>query len=565
MTYTDEQNRIFEFVAKGEGHGIIDAVAGAGKTTTIIEAAKYTNHPNSLLFCAFNRSIAGEINNRFVEKRLFQVTTSTIHSLGLQILKTNLSSEKEIKLKENKYQELINNSGIRKELLPRFKEILKINNLNYDEYAEKQNHEVNNLIWKIRRRLLEINQKYRLTLCKDNFTDLRNMVFHYGIFSEIEEAKRNIDTELELYFDAHQYLLTQANKFSENHYIIDYADMLYLPYKWKLQSPKKFGFLFIDECQDLSRSQLVVALKYASKGSRILSVGDPIQSIYGFSGADIESFNNIEKITNAKRLPLTTCFRCPKLVINLAQEFRSDIQGNKGYDGKVEEILIKDVVKSTEENDLIVSRTKDPILLLVFRFIEFEKKVRIHPDIAKDLIRRLRGLFQKELITRRIESFPGGFNGLKKEALDRQGWIIRKEAKRIIDNQLREIHIKEELSVLESKLEFLHKRYEIWKKECSSLEDIFKKINEYISEKENPITLSTIHTAKGLEANRVFILDFEKLPLKRPEQKEWEKIQENNLKYVAITRAKEELFLVSSEKIQEQKDEGSLFDDLFDL
>ncbi len=565
MNYTPEQIKIFEFVEDGEGHGIIDAVAGAGKTTTIIEAANYTSEPSNLLFCAFNRSIAGEINKRFVEKGLFQVTTSTIHSLGLQILKANLASEKEIRLKENKYQELLNQPKTLESLLPRFKEILKINNLRYDDYVEKQTHEVNNLIWKIRRRLLEINSKYRLTLCKDNFTDLRNMVFHYGIFSEIEEAKRNIDLELELYFDAHEQLLLLANEFSERYYLIDYADMLYLPYKWKLQSPKKYSFLFIDECQDLSKSQLAVALKYAKKESRILSVGDPIQSIYGFSGADIQSFETIEKITKAKRLPLTTCFRCPKSVINLAKEFRNDIQGIKEYDGTVEEMLLEDVVKSTKQNDLVVSRTKDPILLLVFRFIESEKKVRIHPDIARELISRLRRLFPKELIARRIDSFPGGFDGLKEDAFNKQEWIIKKEAERIIDGQLREIHIKEELSVLKSKLEFLHKRYEIWKKNCHSLEDIFKKINEYITEKKNPITLSTIHTAKGLEANRVFILDFHKLPLKHPEQKAWEKIQEKNLKYVAITRAKEELYLVNSEEIQEQKEEGSLFDDLFDI
>lgn len=36
MNYTEEQNKIFDFVQEDKGHGIIDAVAGAGKTTTII-------------------------------------------------------------------------------------------------------------------------------------------------------------------------------------------------------------------------------------------------------------------------------------------------------------------------------------------------------------------------------------------------------------------------------------------------------------------------------------------------------------------------------------------------
>src|SRR5690606_20220220 len=107
--------------------------------------------------------------------------------------------------------------------------------------------------------------------------------------------------------------------------------------------------LFIDECQDLSRSQLAVALKYAKRGGRILSVGDPFQSIYGFTGADIKSFSTIEKTTKANKLPLTVCFRCPKSVIEMAKEFRSDISGNKNYDGIITEIELERVVQLTKE------------------------------------------------------------------------------------------------------------------------------------------------------------------------------------------------------------------------
>lgn len=97
------------------------------------------------------------------------------------------------------------------------------------------------------------------------------------------------------------------------------------------------------------------------------------------------------------------------------------------------------------------------------------------------------------------------------------------------------------------------------------MEDIFKKLYAYVNEKENPITISTIHTAKGLEQKRVFIINYSDLPLTHPEHKDWEKTQEVNLKYVAVTRAKEELFLVNSENIEDRETEGSLFDDLFEI
>ena len=95
------------------------------------------------------------------------------------------------------------------------------------------------------------------------------------------------------------------------------------------------------------------------------------------------------------------------------------------------------------------------------------------------------------------------------------------------------------------------------------MEDIFKRIKLYVSEKDNPITISTIHSAKGLEEKRVFIINYSDLPLKRTEQKDWEIIQEINLKYVAVTRATEELFLINSPKIDELENDGNLFDELF--
>jgi superfamily I DNA/RNA helicase len=61
---------------------------------------------------------------------------------------------------------------------------------------------------------------------------------------------------------------------------------------------------------------------------------------------------------------------------------------------------------------------------------------------------------------------------------------------------------------------------------------------------ENAVMLSTAHKSKGLEANRVLILLPDKLPLKYPHQKDWQFVQEMNLKYVALTRAKKELVFI---------------------
>lgn len=73
MDFTEEQKAIFDFVAHGSGHGIIDAVAGAGKTTTIMECARYIPEDATALFCAFNNSIAGEIRRKFQKRGMSNI------------------------------------------------------------------------------------------------------------------------------------------------------------------------------------------------------------------------------------------------------------------------------------------------------------------------------------------------------------------------------------------------------------------------------------------------------------------------------------------------------------
>jgi UvrD-like helicase C-terminal domain len=61
------------------------------------------------------------------------------------------------------------------------------------------------------------------------------------------------------------------------------------------------------------------------------------------------------------------------------------------------------------------------------------------------------------------------------------------------------------------------------------------------------LTLSTVHKAKGLEFETVFILDFEKYMPSRWAAQEWAKTQEQNIIYVAVTRAKHRLVYINSE------------------
>ncbi|MBQ3917685.1 MAG: AAA family ATPase, partial [Bacteroidales bacterium] len=84
---TIAQKTIYEFVEHGVGNGIIDAVAGAGKTSTLMGCVEHIPNINDVLYCAFNTSIRKEIQKKFHERGK-SVAVKTIHGLGFQIIRS---------------------------------------------------------------------------------------------------------------------------------------------------------------------------------------------------------------------------------------------------------------------------------------------------------------------------------------------------------------------------------------------------------------------------------------------------------------------------------------------
>lgn len=81
---------------------------------------------------------------------------------------------------------------------------------------------------------------------------------------------------------------------------------------------------------------------------------------------------------------------------------------------------------------------------------------------------------------------------------------------------------------------------------ASSVADLIRRIETLFDDKARGLlTLSTVHKAKGLEWEKVFILDKGLMPSKFAKQP-WQQVQEKNLQYVAITRAKLHLVYINS-------------------
>ena len=76
------QERVLQFVTQGTGHGVVEATAGSGKTTTLVQVAQLLPPDRAACFLAFNRATAAELKARLPA----HVEATTIHALGRQVL-----------------------------------------------------------------------------------------------------------------------------------------------------------------------------------------------------------------------------------------------------------------------------------------------------------------------------------------------------------------------------------------------------------------------------------------------------------------------------------------------
>jgi len=303
----------------------------------------------------------------------------------------------------------------------------------------------------------------------------------------------------------------------------DYTDMVYLPAIdnsiWMFPQ----DYVLVDEIQDFNRCQIRIVEKILKKDKisgkttgRLISVGDFFQGIYGFNCADDKAFEWFEKFPNTKTLPLSYSFRCSKNVIVEAQKIVPGINAlDTAPDGLVRD---GDVVNEAQSGDFVLCRTTMPLVKLFFQFLVQHKKAVIKgSDIGKNLIELIGKITDLKSLISFWESEINMFaNDLKRKGIlnpdEHSGYVA--------------------LSDKVMTLIFLGKL-------SKNIADLKNKISLIFTDELQGIVLSTIHKAKGLEANRVFIVRPDLLPL--PHAHGWQLAQEKNLIYVAITRAKTEL------------------------
>ncbi len=483
------QQSVFDWVrghANKPGALIVEAVAGSGKTTTIVEAAKLIPAGHSACFLAFNKSIAEELAKRLPGS----VHSKTLNSLGFGAVRKAFGGA--VKVEAAKVYNLID------ALLAGSPQA------NSKEYAR----ELYNLIAKAKSHaVVPPGGKYKGYECSAE--RLAELAARYDIDVPDDAAR---------FYDIAQQILVRN---LEDTTTVDFDDMMYFVVAMDLGC-WKYDWLIVDEAQDVSHVQRMMLRKFLRPNGRLIAVGDRRQAIYGFRGADSSSLDNIAKSFGAEVLPLSITYRCARRIVAEAQGIvPSLLPRDDAPEGVVRDVSDFDPTDFVED-DLVVCRYMAPVIESAFALLARRIPCRVEGrDIGaamQNLVKRIAG---KAHATMSLDAF--------KPRLD--AWRERETLKATAKRD-------------DAKVDSIDDKYQSILAVADSMEatTVAQIIDGFarIFESSRGVKFSTVHRAKGLEADRVFILEPQAMPSKRAKH-DWQKEQEMNLLYVAITRAKNEL------------------------
>jgi DNA helicase-2/ATP-dependent DNA helicase PcrA len=486
---TPEQEAIWKAgLEEGGPHLVVNAVAGSGKTTTGVELCRKLSPSLTVAFVAFNKHIATELQSRLREFR--HVQAMTYHSLGLRALRAHL---KQVEIDQYKVDTILDQ--------------LKV-------YGGMSDSKVRYLQARVRK-LVGLAKQYGAW----SQAELERLVDHHDL------DLTNIEDEV--------FKLTPVvlKKCKEQLKRVDFDDMVWLPKELGVQMPQ-FDFLISDESQDLNQSQQWLLMAAAK---RLMIVGDKNQAIMGFRGSDSSSMDNIRKALVARgdrpviEMPLSLTRRCPKSHVRLAQRIVPGIQAlENAPEGVIRVESTSKAVSEMRPGDLVVCRVNAPLLETAYLLLKQGVRAVVRGrDIGEGLKKLIENALKRVAIEEKedVGAMLAAAEMITQEQVQKLSRLKSKSEARIAAAQDR-------VACLTSLSEGNGTVREL-------LGVIGKLFDEFDDDgkPQNAVVLGTVHRTKGLEGYRVYVLEPGKMPHPMA-KKEWERAQELNILYVAVTRAK---------------------------
>jgi DNA helicase-2/ATP-dependent DNA helicase PcrA len=337
-----------------------------------------------------------------------------------------------------------------------------------------------------------------------------------------------------------EILKIEVDNYKNAFKLVDFTDMIE-QFNVSELCPK-FDVAFIDEAQDLSPIQwnMVEIIKKNSK--YVILAGDDDQAIYGWAGADVKKF---QQEISKKDIILPQSFRVPKLVQNIADKILDRIPDDrrikKSWKAREEEGTINYVtdiedVPLHKGNWLILSRYNDklsrlkPILKDMGIYFKYKNRKSYKATLFRNILNYIR--WQKgELLS-------------------------LSEVKGILESSGRSEEPTEEK--MYNLFDFNFYKTEEWFdvftvdiEECLYIREMLR-LQEKLSH-EPRVKLSTIHSAKGGEADNVLLILDNTRTIREALEKSQDKYdEEQRVWYVGVTRTKQNLYIMTAK----QEDKG---------
>lgn len=358
FTPTPEQIAICDFISGSTSNLIIDALAGAAKTSTLALASQQITTPAVAI--AFNKLTAMELGERLPST----CDCRTIHSLGLRSLRTYFRS---VRTNAGK------RAGVMKDLIQDLSE--RDAKSAWDGYADMMkcvsaNSAAGYIPADFGRGAAPLTDE--LSTNEINFTELELSLIH-----------RTYTRSLELAFDG----------------ILDFDDMVLLPAVFPVHL-ETYPVTMIDEAQDLSLLNHRLLTKLTrNKRNRLIAVGDPYQAIYGFRGADHTSMAKLSTEFTCETLRLSTSFRCARSIANHVRSHVPHITSpDWAIPGTVSTLETWTVNDIPPEGTAILCRNNAPLFRMALRLIRAGRRPQIlGNDITTTLVKDLNKLGSKNM------------------------------------------------------------------------------------------------------------------------------------------------------------------------
>ncbi len=499
---SEYQDKIFHAVEKGVGNLIINAAAGSAKTTTIVNAIRYISPLKKVLFVAFNKDIVSKIKQSIIHEN---VNVLTFHSLGYYILLENgiigKSSADNSIINEYKYKNYIKDS-------------ISTASGTYAALGKNKTRYINNVI-----KLVDYSRYYMAMSVKE----ISSVAEIYDITPVSDE------------YEICRKILLWGKDNTDS---IDYTDLLWLPNILNLTTKRyQYNWIFIDEAQDTSVVEQKLIEKCFRRGTRFAAVMDEHQQINIWCGSSTSAIDNFKKHQNTREYALPISYRCPKKIVELAKEYSNNIVAlDSAEDGE-----IRYGCKPNEPiaGDMVLCRTAAPLVEQFLKYLRINKKayIRGFENVKAEYLDLVLSSKSK-IIDRNCMTCDGLFPKLYTKLFDE------------IDRIQQAYGLDEDDTLSHQTILSMYDNIEALKVLSEGLletDELISKINTIFNGDEtDAVELSTIHKAKGLEADNVYILMPSLMPSKFA-KKDWEVKTEQNLIYVAYTRAKKTLNFIKED------------------